>query len=212
MAGGEALALGILASRGDGPLPEWAEQLADSMVGAILHVSERTLDEATRDERVRLSVAAAVLSAVRTHTQCACDAAIDTWMGWGVGSPTSDDAPETLVGWALLSLLRRDAPTALQAVRCLDGNNGVGLILQDWALKVMQEESVFREAESFHQLRVHMAHFDARPTQLLMAALVIQGGSGLRRGGVLRWLDRVAEELAAEGTSRCTPIPAVHRY
>ena len=212
MAGGEALAMGILASRGDGPLPRWADELADSMVGALLLVCDQTMDEATRDERVRLSIAAAVVSALRPHTQSACDAAIDGWMGWGVGDPRPDDTDDTLVGWALLSLLRRDGVGAEQAVLCLSGDNGVGLILQDWANHVLAEDPIYREARCFHYLRVHMGHFDARPTQLLVAALVIQSSSGLRRSGVLRWLDRVAEELATEGTSRCTPIPAVHRF
>ncbi len=211
MAGGEALALGVLASRGDSGLPAWAEELADTMVGALLLVTDSTLDEATRCERVRLAVAAAVLSSIRPHARGACDAAIDTWMGWGVGPPDAKDPVDTLVGWALLCLLRRDAAAARCAVDALQ-DDGVGLILQDWTRSVIQGEPVIREAQCFHHLRTHMAHFDSRPAQLLMAAMVIQAGAGLRREGVLRWLDRVAEELATEGTSRCTPVPVAHRF
>jgi len=220
IAGGEAIAMAILAGGEEGTvgqafkraIPDWTEALADAMLGSLLLTVDETVDEATVSERVRLSIAAAVLTVVRPHAQSACDAAIDTWMGWGIDDPDPDADDDTLVGWTLLCLLRRDGPGALRAVRSLHGDDGVGLILQDWTTSVIKSEPLRREAQSFHHLRTHMGHFESRPTHLLMGALVIQTGAGLCRAGVLRWLDAIAIELSTVGTSRCTPVPAAHRF
>jgi hypothetical protein len=182
------------------------------MVGALLLVVDDTVDEAILADRVRLSTAAAVLSVVRPRVGSACDAAMDTWMGWGGFEPKADVEDATLFGWVLLCLLRRNGVDALRAVRAMSGDNGVGLILQDWTMSVLTSQPLRREAQSFHQLRTHLAHDGARPTHLLMAALVVQTGAGLERHGVLRWLDAISTELATQGTSRCTPVPAIHRF
>jgi len=219
IASGEAMALAILArpdepveAQGLAPLPQWAEDLADGMVGSLLLVVDDTVDDASPAERVRLSIAAAVLSVVRPRAESGCDAAVDTWMGWGGSEPTAETDDATLFGWVLLCLLRRNGPAALRAVRAFSGDDGVGLILQDWTMSVLLSEPLLREAQSFHQLRTHLAHEGARPSHLLLAALVVQTGAGLGRHGVSRWLDAIAAELATTGTSRCTPVPPAHPF
>jgi len=222
MAAGEAIAMAVLTRGGEGDpsgasqhpdsLPGWAEALADAMVGSLLLTVDETVDTATLGERVRLSAAAAVLSAVRPTAERACDAAVDTWMGWGVEPPDPGAADDTLVGWSLLCLLRRNGSGSMAALRALRSDDGVGLILQDWTLSVIKEAPLSREASSFHHLRTHMGHFESRPTHLLIGALVVQVAAGLRRSGVFRWLEAISTELSVDGTTRCTPIPALHRF
>lgn len=199
MAGGDALATAILASRGGQPLPEWVEGLADAMVGALLLIQDHTIDDAPTSDRLRLSVAALVLSVLRPRCACATDGALSLWMNWGMGTPRCADDPDDLLRWTLLRLFLDDTDGAVEAVHALVDREpaGPGMVLYDWVVARVQGHGAAREEACFHHLRTLLGNESEPHAALLVVAAVVLNQSGaLRRDRVLAWLD--AELTPAE--------------
>ena len=214
IAGGEALALGILRAAGDGELEIWAADLADTMVGALLRVLERSVNEAPVEERIRLAQAAVVLSIARPHCTSVLDGAVDAWIGWTPERAAPRHGDETLATWTLLYLLRENLDEAAHAAWCLAGVDqaAIGMILHDWAVARIQAHGADREVQCFHALRASLSvSQDSRPGLLLVAAAVAVKAGGCKRRMVMPWLDDMARELARDGTARATPVRAARR-
>ncbi len=211
---GEALALAILNASDVNRLPVWAEDLADTMVGALLRILERSEAESPPDERVALAVAAITLSIARPHTAVMIDSAVDAWLDWRIGRPTVQTPPATLSAWTLLHLFRRDTDSAAETVTALLDRqpHGVGLILHDWTVACIQSHGPEREAQNFHHLRAVLPPSSGlAPGLLLVAAATATQAANLPRARVMIWLREVASELASDGTARATPMPARRR-
>lgn len=210
VAGGEALALGLLGAReAGGSLPTWADDLADTMVGSLLRVLERSVDEADVPARMELGAAAAVLSVARPHCTSVLDGAVDAWIHWTPEHPEVHHDEATLAIWTLLHLLRDDAEgAAVSAWTLCERGSGLGLLLHDWVVTRLQEHGAEREGQCFHALRAAVAG-EARPTLVLLAAAVATQAAGLRRRSTLPWLDRVAAQVRDHGTSSLSPRAAL---
>lgn len=210
--GGEALAVAVLTSRGpDSELPLWASDLADTMVGSLLRVLDRTVDDVSVEERVALALAAATLSVVRPHCTSVLNGAIDAWIGWTPEGPHAHHGPDVLSAWAMLALLRDDTETAVECAWALGeaGDAGVDLILHDWVVERVQGHGAQRELQSFHALRAVLStRGGLRPGLLIAAAATTARAMGQRRNTTLGWLDRIAVDLLEHGSSRATPMAA----
>jgi len=196
---GEALAIAILASRGGQPMPQWAEPLADAMVGALLLVEDQTIDSALPEERLRLSIAAIVLSVMRPRASSGTDGAISLWMGWGMGTPRCVDDELSLLRWTLLRLFLDDNDGAANAVhKMLElAPYGPALVLHDWVVARLQGHGEFRLRQCFSNLRTLLSSdpTDSHPALLVAAAVALNQCGPMRRAEVLGWLD---EQLPAE--------------
>lgn len=193
MTGGDALALAILASRGGRPLPEWVDGLADAMVGALLLVEDRTIDDACDEDRVRLSVAALVLSVLRPRCASATDGAVSVWMNWGMGTPRCASDATCLLSWTLLRLFLDDTDGAVDAVHALVDREpyGAGMVLFDWVVARVQGHGEARQEACFDHLRTALAaEGSAQPALLVLAAIVLNQAGPMRRREVLDWLDQ----------------------
>ncbi len=213
IAGGEGLALGIRGAGRDG-MPLWASDLADAMVGSLLRVLDRSVDEADLTERVGLAAAAVVLSVARPHCAFVLDGAVDAWLGWTPEAPSPACDRDTLALWTLLALLRGEAEEAAEAVwaLCERDDERFGTLLHDWVVARIQGHGPDREVQCFHALRAALAATDGAPPALgIVAAAVAVRAMGGRRDEVLPWLDRIALELAEDGTSRATPAESAPR-
>ncbi|MCB9674278.1 MAG: hypothetical protein H6737_04125 [Alphaproteobacteria bacterium] len=205
-AAGEALAIAILASRGGREMPEWAEPLADYMVGALLLVEDETIDTAPPSERLRLSTAAIVLSVMRPHVSAAVDGAVSLWMGWGMGTPRIADSEVCLLRWTLLRLFLDDVESAAEAVHAMLENRpfGPALVLHDWVVASLQHQGDRRLTQCFGNLRTLLSAdpLDSHPSILVLAAVVLNQIGPMRRGQVLGWLDgQLAPPEAARNAS-----------
>ena len=214
IAGGEALAIGLLAAAGEGELDPWASDLADTMVGALLRVLDRSVNTATVEERVRLARAAAVLSVARPHCTSVLDGAVDAWLEWTPEPAEAHHGGEILGAWTMLCLLRANLDGAAHAAWRLSqvDDGGPGMILHDWAVARIQVHGQSREIGCFHALRTSLsARDDNQPALLVLAAAVaVQAGKGRRRT-VRPWLEDIAKELARDGTARATPLAVGRR-
>lgn len=213
ISGGEALALALLGA-GSGPMPTWADDLADTMVGALLRVVDRTAQTAPAAERVALATAAVTLSVVRPHATYVLDGAIDAWLGWTPERPRPEHGSKILAPWTMLDLLRGDLDGAADAVHSLIGadQTALGLLLHDWAVARIQGLGPEREAVCFHTLRAALPDSETHdPGLLVVAAATAVTAAGLRRADVRPWLAEVAGELARDGTARATPVPMRQR-
>lgn len=204
MTGGDALALAILASRGGRPMPEWVDGLADAMVGALLLVEDRTIDDACDEDRVRLSVAALVLSVLRPRCTSATDGAVSVWMNWGMGTPRCASDATCLLSWTLLRLFLDDTDGAVDAVHALAEREGAGMVLYDWVVARVHGHGRTREAACFDHLRTALAaEGSAQPALLVLAAIALNQAGPMRRGEVLDWLDaRVDDAFVDEVLQR----------
>ena len=211
---GEALALAILNTRDVNRLPLWADDLADTMVGALLRILDRSVNDSSDDQRVALAVAAVTLSIARPHTTVMTDAAVAAWLGWGIGRPGKENDPAVLAAWTQLHLFRRDTDGAAETVTTLLDRqpHGVGLILHDWTVACIQSHGPEREAQNFHHLRAVLPLTSSLgPGFLLVAAATATQAALLPRARVMTWLREVASELASDGTARATPMSARQR-
>ena len=210
--GGEALALAILTSRGlQSSLPLWASDLADTMVGSTLRVLDNSVDHASVKDRVALGLAAATLSVARPHCTRVLDGAVDAWIGWTPEGPEVEHGEDVLAAWTMLHLMRGNTDAAAECahVLCDADNTGVGLILHDWVVARIQGHGSQRELQSFHALRAVLSTTGGfRPGLLIAAAATTTRVTGMKRRTTLEWLDRIALDLAADGTSRATPLAA----
>ncbi|MEZ4317816.1 MAG: hypothetical protein R3F61_09940 [Myxococcota bacterium] len=192
-AAGEALAIAILASRDGHEMPQWADPLADAMVGALLLVEDETIDTAPPSERLRLATAAIVLSVMRPHVSSAVDGAVSLWMEWGMGTPRCADSEICLFRWALLRLFLDDAEGAVDAIHEMLERSpyGPALILHDWVVTQMQGQGTWRLEQCFSHLRTLLSTdvTDSHPALLVVAAVVLNQIGPMRRGEVLAWLD-----------------------
>ena len=155
LAAGDALGA-ALATAGPGGLPQWANDLADAMVGGLLRVQDETMDHAEAGDRVRLAYAAALLSIVRPRASAACDAAIGVWLGWGIGTPSAMAGTDGLAQRALLAMFVEDLD---QASACVDellvrDPDGVGFLLHDWVVARLQGHGTVRDGQCFDHLRI----------------------------------------------------------
>lgn len=211
IAGGEALAMGLLLASRTGELPLWASDLADTMVGSLLRVLDRSLDEATVDERIGLSLGAVVLSVARPHCTSVLDGAVDAWLGWTPEREGPQHGEHALSAWTLLHLLRDNLDGAAHTAWTLAevDRTGLGMILHDWSVARIQTGDAGREVQCFHAFRTALARLDQdAPTLLIAAAAVaVKAGEGRRRE-VLPWLRDISLELERDGTARVTPTPA----
>ena len=214
IAGGEALAIGLLAAAGSGDLDPWASDLADTMVGSLLRVLDRSVNDATVEERVRLARAAVVLSVARPHCTSVLDGAVDAWLGWTPEPAEAHHGAEILGAWTLLCLLRDNLDGAAHVAWRMSqaDEGGTGMILYDWAVARIQVHGQTREIQCFHALRTSLGfRDDPQPALLVLgAAVAVQAGKG-RRNTVQPWLDEIAVELERDGTSRSTPLAVGRR-
>lgn len=209
IAGGHALALGLLGAVDQGgELPAWAADLADTMVGSLLRVLERSVNDADVATRVELGAAAAVLSIARPHCTSVLDGAVDAWIHWTPEGPEAHHDEATLATWTLLHLLRDHPDCAAEAAWALgQRSSGLGLLLHDWVVARLQEHGAEREGQCFHALRAALG--TAQPGVVLLAAAVATQAAGLRRRSTLPWLDRVAAQVRDHGTSSLSPLAAL---
>lgn len=204
--GGEALAAGLLATRGGIAPSLSATQLADAMVGSLLIVDRGTADDEDADRRVRLALATTVLSVARPHTARFCDGIVSIWLGLGLGSVRKMENPYALAGRVLLALLRNDADDASDAVDALIDidRTGVGGILHDWVVARLQGHGNVREAACFHALRLSLSQTPGGgegAALLIVGAAVVVERAGRPRSAVLDWLDAIAEDVETLGTT-----------
>jgi len=196
---GQTLAAAILASRGGGPLPRWAEDLADAMARALMLVQARTVEETDADFRVRLATSAVVLSLVRPDLESACDGAVRVWTGLGLSDVSFMTDPATLAARALLALFVDDVTGAEASVAQLGPQEyaGIGGPLHDWVVVRRQRHGGGREVECFHNLRLAIAgvRHESRPALILVAALVAWARLDVPRSRLLVWLDELALEV-----------------
>jgi hypothetical protein len=206
LAGGEAIAASIFATRPNGTLLSCTHELADAMLGSML-VLDRSGSDEEPDRRVRFALAATSLSVMRPHAARACDHAVANAMGMSLGPAWSMDNSYTLAGRVLLSLLLDDALSASEAVDALVDRDRAGAagVLVDWTVARTQRHGAAREAQCFHHLRLSLALTPGGGdgAALLMAGAAVVGNIGRRpRSDVLPWLDGVALDLDAMGTTR----------
>ncbi|MBW2256455.1 MAG: hypothetical protein JRI25_17930 [Deltaproteobacteria bacterium] len=198
-AAGEAIAGAIQASRGAGPLPQWAEDLADAMASALMLVQARTVEETDADFRVRLATSVAVLSLVRPGMESGCDGAVRVWTGLGMSEISFMTDPAALAARALLALFVDDVAQAEASVAQLGVQEyaGIGGPLHDWTVARRQRHGGGREVECFHNLRLAIGQFrhESRPALILLAGLVAWSRLDVPRARLLAWLDELALEV-----------------
>ena len=213
IAGGEALALAVLSNPQD--LPIWASDLADTMVGSLLRVLDRSVDEATADERAGLALAAVVLSVTHPHCTSVLDGAVDAW--------TADDevlsrnivGEDTLATWVVVLLLRDRVEVARDTAEtlCERDGSGIGAVLHDWVVARAQGHGSSREFQLFHAVRAALlAQRGAmhRPGLVIAAAAAATRGAGQKRRSTGPWLDQIWRDMEQDGTSSAYPLAALN--
>ncbi len=200
---GHALANAIVASRGFGQLPRWADDLADAMVGSLILVQQRSQVDSCPDRRVQLATAAAVLAMVRPRLERVCDGAITTWLGFGMAPAHCHDDATQLAARTLHFLRLDDTDAAADAVDALVDHGGVaaGMVLHDWTVSRVQGHGLSREVQCFHNLRLALNGAGNTASLQLLASLVVLRRAGRDGSEALHWLDQVATEIRVEGTS-----------
>lgn len=195
---GAAVAQIVMVTRAERPLPEWAHHMADAMVGALVVTQARSRGEEDPERLVQLATAAAVLSLVRPRFARACDSAIASWMGAGLGEPDDMCDSNLLVARTLLALFLDDLE---QAADCIDllmhqEPGGPGWALHDWLVARRADLGPARETECWHNLRVSLADAcpECRPPVVLLATLTLWARLGVPRSRAMLWLDEVAAQ------------------
>ncbi len=199
---GHALTNAVMATRGIGDLPDWAEDLADAMVGALILVQQRTQGLENADIRVELATAAAVLGVVRPRVAPVCRGAITVWLGFGMPPARWQNDPNQLAARTLLFLALDDTDAAIKSIDALleFGGAPANGVLHDWTVSRVQRHGPSREAQCFHNLRLALMGYPSATLQLL-AAIVVMERMGRGCGDALGWLDQVAVDIRDAGTS-----------
>ena len=190
---GDVLAATLLASGEEG-LDRSSDALADAMVAALVGVQAETLEDAEAGLRLRLAAAAVVASVVRPERSAALDAAVSTWLGWGLGPPSWTPGAWQLALRTLLALHLDDRDAAVEAVHSLvrSTERGLPLLLHDWVVARVEAGQPERERQCLWQLVLSRRCGDGPcPVLVVVGAAALAERLDLPRAGLLAWFARV---------------------